>query len=245
MIGEYINWKRFLITGFRIRIIIAFIVVLLAELLKFATPNLLPVLLILFFIAIELFVFIPLRIFMKIIITNLIILHKKDITWKKPPKNLLVLANKMGIKIKKFGIRKNLYNAYVTPNNIVILGEKLKKHFNNKIIEAVMAHEFAHIKRHHNIVIAILICLLSIPILLPTKLPSSIYLLSEIAYLYIVVIFVMHYREYDADKIAAKYIGVKNLKNALNSLYPLSEHDIESETHPSIKKRIRRLLKSF
>jgi len=33
--------------------------------------------------------------------------------------------------------------------------------------------------------------------------------LAMIAYLYIMLIFVMHYREYDADKTASKFVGIK------------------------------------
>jgi Zn-dependent protease with chaperone function len=242
MLGDS-NWKNSLKYKVKTKMLISLAVFFIASTLKFMTQGLLQIILLITFLLITpIFVFFIYDFSLSYFKNIRLIFQKKNIIWKKDlPPNIKALAKKMNVKVKKFGIQKGLYNAYATYNKTVILGEKFEKSFNKIVIEAIMAHEFAHITRHHTRNATLLICFLSIPVVLPIgpQLVEPINSLAMIAYLYIMLIFVMHYREYDADKTASKFVGIKNFHEALRAFTKKNEYDIETEDHPSTRKRIK------
>lgn len=153
------------------------------------------------------------------------------------PLEISRLADKMGVRIKEFRIRRNFCNAYVK-NGVLVLGKELIEKLNLQQCLAVVAHELGHIKEKH-----VLIRFLAlIPILLSAytwlELPLSFCLIALFAYTYVMMIPINWWLETRADKIAAKYVGKKHIKSALFILAGKKNLNEPSETHPPTIKRI-------
>lgn len=62
-----------------------------------------------------------------------------------------------------------------------------------------------------------------------------------LAFLFLAMIPVNWLAELRADKVAVKFEGKENMQSALLKLTKQEEQDQPSETHPSIKQRIKRI----
>ena len=135
-------------------------------------------------------------------------------------------------------------NASVSRNTLHIT-EGLQACSSTRVWQGVMAHEMAHLAGGHHrwmklnlwlsvcavSVIVVLIGEESWPILLGvalTVLPVSIPLLAR-------------HQEYDADRRAAAVVGADTMTRALETIANESLWKKESDTHPSIEKRLARL----
>lgn len=108
----------------------------------------------------------------------------------------------------------------------------------------VLAHELAHLKRRH-LSKALLSFLSFIPILvygLVSRSVTLIPILLSCAVFGFVISLVSWHNEYEADAVAAEYVGKEQMAYALEQVAQLLHRRRDTYTHPSFKRRISRLL---
>lgn len=182
------------------------------------------------------------------------------LSWKAPrlpvPDQLKQLARRMNTpleEIKIINIEEK--NAFATGKCIVFTRGLLNALDKGEIL-SVAAHELAHIKGKHitykfvatmGVISAIMVAWLrfTFPIFLNETI-TQIYLqttldIAMLAFLFLAMIPVNWLAELRADKVAVKFEGKENMQSALLKLTKQEEQDQPSETHPSIKQRIKRI----
>lgn len=168
------------------------------------------------------------------------------------------LANKMNVKLhptKPFKIVPELRGAKsislpafscckVHFAGRVRIGCTILCGLNNLALKGVLAHELAHIKKNHSIK-GLSSLLVFVPVLVYSIVSNSIpiilfFLTLAIGTLVFSVISWQH--EYEADAIAAEYVGKTNMAHALEQVTRLLYRPGDTLVHPSFKKRISHLL---
>ncbi|MDE2837610.1 MAG: M48 family metalloprotease [Chloroflexota bacterium] len=115
--------------------------------------------------------------------------------------------------------------------------------------ETTIAHELAHAQYHHSsktsAVLAALVgvaCLIGAPFSVLHILAAAV--MGTLAFLTLtafVLPLISRRMEYDADAKAAAVFGLGAMIATLQSLVPSEKWDLESDSHPSIRARVRRL----
>lgn len=173
-------------------------------------------------------------------LVDIFVSMRGKIKWKPIPDWLAKISKEVGVKIKKFGIKEGLNNAYCIPGGTVVIGEKLYSRLTEDALIGVVGHELAHLKEKHGLKLALFVfLLLFLTGFSFSKLPLAMSLLAISAYLVIVMLPLNWWYEFRADALAAKWVGIERVKAALSSF----EENINepSETHPPIADRIKKL----
>ena len=111
----------------------------------------------------------------------------------------------------------------------------------NVALEGIIAHELAHLKRHHSIHDLTLIFIF-VSVLVYLFILGSPLLFPLIAAIWTLVFSWTSWRsEYEADAVAANYIGKEDMTHALKQFARLVYRPSDTLLHPSFKKRISRL----
>ena len=161
------------------------------------------------------------------------------------------LAKMMGIRLEGEDILKvapQWVNAGATIDGKVILGQIVADEFDREARKGVLAHELAHIRAKHSIKNATVFFLTSILVLLlisALHLPSLVNLLLVFSTYGLILPMVSWRFEYEADAIAATFVGINPVIKGLRKLAEAKHADVRRDTysHPSISNRISRLQK--
>lgn len=233
------DWLSLLKAGFKSRIIIACAVVFSATFFRvIAEPILRLTLMLVFLLTAELFVLLTVR---RFISNSLSLFINRKTQWVSIPKNYAELATRMEVSIRKFGIREDIDNAYTNLlGKTVVMGKKLNEKLNDEQRLAVMAHEFAHIKKKQALKSLLLLLPFGLCALPLGDLPPAMCVISILAYMFVVMTPINWRNEFEADKTAADFVGVEKLRSALLVIAGKNIRE-PSETHPSIAKRLEKL----
>src|SRR5207244_1961461 len=80
--------------------------------------------------------------------------RRKRIRWISLTPEMQKIAKEMGVKISRVGVVDDLHNAVSMPFlKQIIIGKPLFDSLDDKKLEAVFAHELAHVKEKHNLVV--------------------------------------------------------------------------------------------
>jgi Zn-dependent protease with chaperone function len=157
------------------------------------------------------------------------------------PFEVIELAKKMGVRIKDFRIAEGMMNAYTTGEKVVI-GSQLVEILEKDELLAVIAHEFAHIKESHlPLRLGAFIVVLFLGFMSFSNLPTSMAEYALLAYITIVLIPVNHWIEHRADRLAGEMVGCEPLKSALLKMSTDCDIGEPTESHPSIRQRVKML----
>ena len=139
-------------------------------------------------------------------------------------------------------------NAGATINGRVILGQTVAEGFDREARRGILAHEFAHLKANHPMKSAVVLILTFVPVLFVIsflQLPGLVNLLLVFS-IYGLILPIVSWRfEYEADAIAATFVGSQPVIKGLGKLAEAKNADVRRDTysHPSISNRISRLQK--
>jgi Zn-dependent protease with chaperone function len=153
------------------------------------------------------------------------------------------IADRMGVKMDKIGVMDELDNAVSLPAfKTIIIGRPLYDRLTETDLESVFAHELAHIKEKHNLVLLIAVPVIFSQLVLWFTLPVQMFAIAGLAFSRIAFIPFNWLAEIRADQVGARYVGNDSMIHALQSIdgKRMDEH---SESHPSLRRRIRRLEK--
>ena len=235
------NWRHNLISylkaGFTTKFFIASAVVIFATFFNaFPIPILRWITGIAFLVTAEIFVFMYVHSFL----SSLPLLFRKT-QWIPLPKDYAELTKKMNVKIR-LGVRENLENAFCQPlRNIVVVGKDCIRKLNSEQQLAVLAHECAHIKKRHPLKLMIFLTLF-LPFFLPLlELPIVMSTIALLAYIFVASVPISWRNEFEADKVAAEFVGKETVISTLLAISTGKNRDEPSESHPSITKRIEKL----
>lgn len=134
-----------------------------------------------------------------------------------------------------FGALSNLTTIY--------LGEELLKDFSIGMILAVFAHELGHIKGRHIIIEFTAMYFLLAVLLFTVVGPPIILLLAIFSVMTLSLVPIHWHFEYSADRYAVELVGEEELKTALKALGDRHGYRTYSETHPSIAKRLEKIIR--
>jgi len=224
------------------RCVVAFLVVTSVTFFKiFSDPVMKLLSCILFFISAEMY---SLTTLVPMLLSYLVILRSShEVMWIPIPKEVIDLAHRMRVKVKKLGIHLSLYNAY-TKGSSIIIGKALLDRLNVEESCAIIAHELSHIKRRpvEIIIKSTYLIPISLSIISWTSLPYVMFLLGALAYMVVLITPLNWLFELLADIDAAKYVGKEHIKSALLAL-AIDKRKLNepSETHPPIIKRIKNI----
>ena len=111
-------------------------------------------------------------------------------------------------------------------------------------LEGVLAHELAHLKKRHQARM-LLSSLVFAPIVIYTIASWSVAIIPislSCAVFGLVYSLISWQSEYEADAVAAEYVGERRMADALEQVGQVLHKRRDTFTHPSLKKRISRLL---
>ena len=114
----------------------------------------------------------------------------------------------------------------------------------NRALKGILAHELAHLKKRHYAQ-GMLSAVVAIPVIVymvVTKYVPTIPILLTIALVILVFTLISWHHEYEADAVAADYIGKKDMVYTHRKIAGLIYRPGDTVAHPSFKKRISRLL---
>lgn len=171
---------------------------------------------------------------------------------------MMQLANEMSIKLcpnKPLDITPNLVGARSTPwpffsgwrfylGGRVHIGCILLYRLDDLGVKCVIAHELAHLKKGHSVkvLLSFLLCVfVLIYWMISNSTPIIPILLTSVVWTFIYSLISWHH-EYEADAVAADYVGKKEMANALKEVADIIYRPGDTLAHPSFKKRITRLL---
>ena len=125
----------------------------------------------------------------------------------------------------------------------------LERELLTSIGETTIAHELAHAEYRHSfktlvavVALAVVACLLGAPFSAIHDLAAAV--MGMLAFLTLTAFvspLISRQMEYDADAKAATVFGPRAMITTLQSLVPSEKWDLESDSHPSIRARVRRL----
>jgi Zn-dependent protease with chaperone function len=164
---------------------------------------------------------------------------------------LFSLSKIMGIHFKGENILKvapQWLNAGATIDGRIVLGQAVAEEFDREARRGILAHELAHLKANHPLKSAGVLFLTSLPILFLIsflQLPSLVNLLLVFSTYGLILPAVSWHFEYEADTIAAKFVGSQSVIKGLGKLAEAKRTNIKRDTysHPSTSNRIARLQK--
>lgn len=162
------------------------------------------------------------------------------------------LAKMMGVRLEGEDILKEApqwVNAGATSDGKIILGQIVAYEFDREARRGILAHELAHLKAKHSIKSATVVFLTSIPVLVFISLlhlPSLVNLLLVFSAYGLILPTVSWRFEYEADAIAATFVGSNPVIKGLRKLAEAKHADVRRDTysHPSISNRISKLQKT-
>lgn len=156
------------------------------------------------------------------------------------PSEVLELAQKIGVKCKKFTIIQDFDNAFVSPFGEVSVGEKLLSELSMNELLAVFAHEFGHHKERHILKRIGMIALIFIAGYISLyQLPGVLMTYAFFAFVSIAIIPVNWDAEFKADKVAKENGYAIYLISALEKISVNQDPSEGSDTHPPVMKRIQ------
>jgi Zn-dependent protease with chaperone function len=163
------------------------------------------------------------------------------------------LAKMMGVRLEGEDILKvapQWVNAGATTYGKIILGQIVADEFDREARRGILAHELAHLKAKHSMRSFALLFLASIPVLLFVSLlhlPGIVNLLLVFSAYGLILPKVSWCFEYEADAIAATFVGIHPVIKGLRKLSEAKYADVRRDTysHPSISNRISRLQKMW
>lgn len=162
------------------------------------------------------------------------------------------LAKMMGVRLEGEDILKEApqwVNAGATSDGKIILGQIVAYEFDREARRGILAHELAHLKAKHSMKNATVVFLTSIPVLVFISLlhlPSLVNLLLVFSAYGLILPTVSWRFEYEADAIAATFVGSNPVIKGLRKLAEAKHADVRRDTysHPSISNRISKLQKT-
>jgi len=162
---------------------------------------------------------------------------------------LFTLAKRMGVYLKGkdvVRIAPRWINAAATIDGKVILGQPIAEEFDKDARKGILAHELAHLKAKHPVKSAGILLLTSIPVIFLVSflhLPGIVNLILVFSAYGLILPMVSWYFEYEADAVAASFVGCQPVMKGLGKLADVKKTNIKQDTysHPSISKRIIRL----
>lgn len=169
------------------------------------------------------------------------------IEWKPMPE-LQMLAQDMGVKLndkKPFGVTdRNVYAYSNMLTSRVIFERAFIERLSPDMLKSTAAHEFTHIKEgHSNKVLVIAMPIVMALAILTFNAPPVVTLVVSISAIFLLVAIVSRRNEYKADLGAAKAAGIMPMIETLTLIGKEKGMDRDSDTHPSPRKRIQRLMK--
>jgi len=161
------------------------------------------------------------------------------------------LAKMMGIHLDGEDVLKvapQWINAGATIDGKIILGQIVADEFDREARKGVLAHELAHLRAKHSMKNVTVLFLTFIPVLFLISvlhLPGPVNLLLVFSAYGLILPMVSWHSEYEADAIAATFVGINPVIRGLRKLAEVKQTDISRDTysHPSISNRISRLQK--
>ena len=161
------------------------------------------------------------------------------------------LAKMMGVRLKGEDIVKvapQWVNAGATIDGKIILGQIVADEFDREARRGILAHELAHLKAKHSMKSATVLLLTSIPVFFFISLlhlPGLVNSLLVFSAYGLILPKVSWRFEYEADAIAATFVGSHPVIEGLGKLAEAKHADVGHDTysHPSISNRISRLQK--
>jgi hypothetical protein len=159
------------------------------------------------------------------------------------------LAKTIGVCLKGEDVLKvapQWVNAGATIEGKIILGQIVADEFDKEARRGILAHELAHLKGKHSMRSLAILLLASIPTLLFISLlhlPGIVNLLLVFSSYGLILPIVSWCFEYEADAIAATFVGINPVIKGLRKLAEVKHTDLRRDTysHPSISNRISRL----
>jgi len=149
------------------------------------------------------------------------------------------LAKMMGVRLKGEDILKvapQWINAGATFDGKIILGQVVADEFDRETRRGILAHELAHLKAKHSKKSAAVLLLTSIPVLYLISflhLPGLVNLLLVFATYGLILPMVSWRFEYDADTIAATFVGSHPVIKGLRKLAEAKHTDVRREDQSS------------
>jgi Zn-dependent protease with chaperone function len=178
---------------------------------------------------------------------------RKSITWANNPSiiQLRSISQPFNVrlnKIKPFGILKGSDNAWANPfTRQIVVGEKTLRLLKTpEELTALVGHELTHIGRHHHLKMAFWTFAVPITLALPFYLTHAPIIITELVFyavFFVAFLLVSWHNEYEADAGAAIIAGQDAMISVLHKLVPEKNWVHESETHPSVNNRVRKLEK--
>ena len=115
--------------------------------------------------------------------------------------------------------------------------------------QTIIAHELAHAGYRHSVKTLVAVAALGVVACLPGAPFTAIHdwaaaVMGTLAFLTLmafVLPLISRQMEYDADAKAATVFGPRAVITTLQSLVPSDKWDLESDSHPSVRARVRRL----
>lgn len=162
------------------------------------------------------------------------------------------LANEMNVRLhptKSLEIKPQLRGAsasswFFSSGGSVSIGCTLLCGLDDMALKGIIAHELAHLKKRHSL--KTLPCLLLfIPVIvfgIASKSTTIIPILVSLGLGTIVFSMLSWHYEYQADVVAAEYVGKKEMAHALEQVSSLLYRPGDTLAHPSFKKRISHVL---
>lgn len=118
----------------------------------------------------------------------------------------------------------------------------------NIALKGIIAHELAHLKEKHFLrflafLLLFLLLFFAVLVYLYVSKSTTAFLLTLLTVTIEILVYslVSWRQEYEADAVAAKYVGPKDMAHALEQVARLMYRPGDTLTHPSFKKRISRL----
>ena len=161
------------------------------------------------------------------------------------------LAKTMGVRLKGEDILKvapQWVNAGASIDGKIILGQVVADEFDREARKGILAHELAHLQAKHsmkNVTLLFLTFILVVLLLSLLHLPGLVNLLSVFSAYGLILPMVSWRFEYEADAIAATFVGINPLMKGLRKIAETKHTDVRCDTysHPCISNRISRLQK--
>ena len=195
-----------------------------------------------------------------------ILLRLRKTTYIEHPRFQEIILKKFNKNISVRILNYDILNAFATGvlpyDKIILLGKPLLDKMNGQQAEAILYHEYGHLKNNH---ISKLFLLNIISTTFFTYM--MVYHTSSLEFLFTgankhslsvcilagslsgilssIVFYVQRNMEYEADEFSRKQIGSEALVSSLITLNELSGGKMEkaSSTHPTLKKRIEHITK--
>ena len=143
------------------------------------------------------------------------------------------------------------FNAMIN-KHFLFMTEGLRAASWLRMATGIMAHEMAHLARKHDrqrtiATSGLVVCVLVFTGTISEDFSSSTILLVMLSIgLTVWPVFstrVHYHQEFDADRQAAKIVGVDTMTHTLKAMADRSLWKVNSDTHPSVEKRLARLEK--